>query len=212
MYGQGYLADSLATFAAKNDCTIQMGVAFLKDRHLIGDAQERIPDLDAYTFDAGKGGLTNRCEGDNYEVVELCLRIREDRLHRIGALCLAGSFIDDEGAAALAELLKYTSDLRVLDLYGSRISERGCELIIDALKENISLEELNLRRNGLTFKNLEDLLGILNAQNGTLRRVALVNVVNSQLDSSGKLVRCINAIKDQLKVNAQPLLNDNATL
>jgi hypothetical protein len=56
----------------------------------------------------------------------------------ITTLMLAGCQIEEKGAVALAELLKRTNAIKMLDVYGNLFSNQGQRTFIDALSDNLS--------------------------------------------------------------------------
>ena len=60
------------------------------------------------------------------------------------SLGLADNRISDEGAASLAELIRYTDTLQTLTLSGNEIRDEGGTVIMASLTQNTSLQALYL--------------------------------------------------------------------
>ena len=136
-------------------------------------ASFKLPTQEGLTFKRGRFGLTNAERVNRYEVVEL-VNILQDCNVELTSLLLFGGLIDDQGMYALAEFLKTTTTLKVLDLHYSRISEKGMQYLIDALKINTSLTHINIRSNALTeglFNNLKELF---TSYNFNIRQICIV--------------------------------------
>lgn len=85
--------------------------------------------------------------------VSHCLAKRNDRV-RIADF--SGTSIDDDGAAAISEMLKATTTLTELSLRGCQISDVGALVLADGLASNHTLVSLDFRDNpvkaeGLTY-------------------------------------------------------------
>lgn len=73
---------------------------------------------------------------------------------RLQALILGGIVvgcnIEDEGVGYIAAMLKEDTTLNYLNLRSNSITDKGCQILSDSLKNNNSLNYLDLRSNPIT--------------------------------------------------------------
>merc|ERR1712007_314830 len=102
--------------------------------------------------------------------------------------------IGDEGAEALAEMLKVNEKVQVLDLRINKIGDEGAEALADDLAVNKTLESLYLTSNGIGDKDAEALADAL-ATNKTLRYLYLQENEIGDKRAEAKLAPGIGKLK-----------------
>lgn len=111
-------------------------------------------------------------------------------LKKIG-LCFMD--ISDEGAEALAEILKSNNTIKVIDILRNEIGDKGIIALADALKVNNTLKMIGLYGNKIGDKGAKALADTLKDNNNTLMEIDLRN---NKIGDDG-----IRALTDMLKFN-----------
>jgi hypothetical protein len=88
--------------------------------------------------------------------VDLC-HIIEKSNKKIRKLYFRNSKIGDEGAIAVASLIKANKSLVELEIFNCGISEKGGAGIGDALRTNFCIEKLSIGENILNKKDVEQI-------------------------------------------------------
>lgn len=96
------------------------------------------------------------CKIDANGAVELC-RILEKSNKSLKNLYFRNSKIGDEGAAAVANLIKGNVSMVELEVFNCGISERGGAAIGEALKTNFCIEKLSIGENILNKRDVEQI-------------------------------------------------------
>ena len=97
---------------------------------------------------------TADCKIDKICAVELC-RILEKSNSTLRRLYFRNSKIGDEGAIAVASLIRGNVSLVELEVFNCGISEKGGAEIGDALKTNFCIEKLSIGENILNKRDVE---------------------------------------------------------
>lgn len=96
------------------------------------------------------------CKIDAACATELC-RILEKTNKSLKNLYFRNSRIGDEGALAVASLLRGNTSLVELEIFNCAISERGGTAIGEALKTNFCIEKLSIGENILNKRDVEQI-------------------------------------------------------
>lgn len=172
------LPEPLINFANRRNAALTPTTQYFNDSESTNYSGE--PWLDDFpsdspglTFVSGYGGLINSDEVNRREVTELASILRDNNVP-VTSLLLGGSDIDDAGAKALADFLRTTTTLKVLDVHYSHIPEQGMRDLIDALKVNTSVTHLNIRSNALTKEIYRSLVDLFINHNFSIRKLCIV--------------------------------------
>jgi len=139
---------SLIEFVLRHKATLTAATHYFSDSEAtqypgVNDVNDQ-QDNNGLTFKGRYGGLTNSDKVNRHEVVELIDILTTDKV-ALTSLLINGSYIDDVGAKSLANFIRTTDTLKVLDIHYSHVSEQGMQDLIDALKTNTSITHLNIR-------------------------------------------------------------------
>lgn len=96
------------------------------------------------------------CKIDAECAVELC-KILEKSNKCLKNLYFRNSRIGDEGASAVASLIKGNISMVELEVFNCGISEKGGAAIGEALKTNFCLEKLSIGENILNKRDVEQI-------------------------------------------------------
>jgi hypothetical protein len=176
MQDRSTIPQELTAFARNHDATLKSTTSYFSD----GEATQ-YPELEQFmrpneeglTFKGGYFSLTNADSVNRHEVVEL-VNILQRHSIRLTSLLLNGGYIDDAGVEALANFIKTSTTLKVLDIHYSRVSEKGMQYLIDALKVNTSLIQLNVRSNALTPILFQNMMELFDKYNFSVRQLCIV--------------------------------------
>jgi len=99
--------------------------------------------------------------------------LKDNKDNALQILYLDGNRIGDEGAACLAEVLQSNlCNLKQLKLQKSNISDKGAEILAESLRENTSLETIDLKYNNIGHKGASCLMEALE-KSSTLKKLRL---------------------------------------
>jgi len=168
---------SLIEFVLRHKATLTAATHYFSDSEAtqypcVNDVNDQ-QDNNGLTFKGRYGGLTNSDKVNRHEVVELIDILTTDKV-ALTSLLINGSYIDDVGAKSLANFIRTTDTLKVLDIHYSHVSEQGMQDLIDALKTNTSITHLNIRSNALTEILFNNLLELFEKYNHTVRQIGIV--------------------------------------
>jgi len=96
------------------------------------------------------------CKLDASCAVELC-RILETSNESIRKLYFRNSKIGDEGALAVASLIRANQSMVELEVFNCSITEKGGNAIGEALKTNFWIEKLSIGENLLNLKDINQI-------------------------------------------------------
>ena len=123
-------------------------------------------------------------------------------------LWLDSNSITSQGALILADALRNNNTLQKLDLYNNRVSDSGVSFLVKSLLDsNFTLKILNLGRNGITNEGVRFLAQMFKTN------TSLTNLYLQQNDISDDGVRLLaNAIENHNKTLIELYLNGNRLL
>ncbi len=128
-----------------------------------------------------------QCPMDEAHVVFFANTLKQNKSLR--QLILRGGRLADEGASALADMLKFNSTLQVLN-YGDRAGDDGCKKIAMALYGNTSLRKLILGNSLMTDTGASALVEMLYINN-TLQMLECDEMTNVGDIGQDKLCRAV---------------------
>jgi Ran GTPase-activating protein (RanGAP) involved in mRNA processing and transport len=102
------------------------------------------------------------------------------------------NYIGDDAANCIAEMLKFNSSLRNLNIHGNEFTLAGIRVITEALEKNISMQELTcfyfqLRNNRDQDIALENALKQCSVRRGSTFRMLLCRLANRRNEMSNDL-------------------------
>ncbi len=180
MQNRPTIPDELIAFAQNYDATLSSTTVYFSDAGATKYPElEQIirPNEEGLTFKGGCCGLTNAASVNSYQVVDL-VDILQRHSVRLTSLLINGGYLDDAGVNALADYIKTSTTLKVLDIHYSHVSEQGMQYLIDALKVNTSIIQLNVRSNGLTLILFQNLMELFDKYNFSVRAICIVQRVS----------------------------------
>src|SRR5205823_4372956 len=117
-----------------------------------------------------------------FEVVEFFELLSNSSLE-FTAILMEGNIINDAGAMAMASYIAKTKVLQVLEFPFCLVTEKGMRLILNSLKCNTSILQINLRDNEVTPAIGLEILDIVKHHNHTIRQMVLKSLYSLTTDS-----------------------------
>ncbi|KAL7431065.1 hypothetical protein ACHAXM_002503 [Skeletonema potamos] len=122
------------------------------------------------------------------------------RNRTIRFLNLRSSGCDDDGAKALAAILKENSTLQTMSSNNNNICDVGAEALADALKENGSVQKIYLNDNNISDEGAKALANALRGNDGSLQ---LISLRRNKLTNEGakEFTEALEASKTRQRMN-----------
>jgi hypothetical protein len=166
----------LIAFATLHDATITNTTKYFYDSEATQypELKQWMPENEeGLTFKGGYSSLTNADSVDRHEVVELVAILQRHDV-KLTSLLINGGYIDDKGVRALADYIQTSKSLKVLDIHYSHVSALGMQCIIDVLKVNTSLIQINIRSNTLTPVLFQNLMELFQQNHSSILQIGIV--------------------------------------